>query len=150
MNGRSRWRKSGCYDGWIESGADNAGPAAVSCSEIWEIRDVRVVSDYKMPNVSEKVVRIILSYTDYIKESYGQRLTCHNGQNIIHSIVFKPDGVSTAYLYADLVIELKKCGHELTVLTSTPHYNYVADEIKGQSLTKNIAWELITPVITMA
>ncbi len=29
-------------------------------------RDFRVVSDYSMPNVSDKVIRIILSYTDYI------------------------------------------------------------------------------------
>jgi len=29
-------------------------------------RQLRIVQDYSMPNVSDKVLRIIISYTDYI------------------------------------------------------------------------------------
>ena len=42
------------------------GLAALSMQKRAPERNFRPVADYSMPNVSEKVVRIIISYTDYI------------------------------------------------------------------------------------
>jgi UDP-N-acetylglucosamine 2-epimerase len=39
-----------------------------------ELRNIRKVSDYSMPNVSEKIVRIIISYVDYIKRTVWSEL----------------------------------------------------------------------------
>jgi glycosyltransferase involved in cell wall biosynthesis len=55
---------------------------------------------------------------------------------LIHSIVFSPDGVSTAYLYNDIALRFKESGYDVTVLTTTPHYNIVDSELKKQPLTK--------------
>jgi glycosyltransferase involved in cell wall biosynthesis len=55
---------------------------------------------------------------------------------LIHSLVFAPDGVSTAYLYTDLAKELRNLGHSVEVLTTTPHYNHVEDEFRKQPLSK--------------
>jgi UDP-N-acetylglucosamine 2-epimerase (non-hydrolysing) len=43
------------------------GLAQVQQQKIGTDRNFRLVADYSMPNVSDKVVRIILSYTDYVK-----------------------------------------------------------------------------------
>jgi len=53
---------------------------------------------------------------------------------LIHSLVFNPDGVSTAYLYGDIAIALKKHGFDVVVLSTTPHYNIVESQISKQPL----------------
>lgn len=55
---------------------------------------------------------------------------------LIHSIVFSPDGVSTAYLYNDIALKFKEAGYDVAVLTTTPHYNVVDSELKKQPLKK--------------
>jgi colanic acid biosynthesis glycosyl transferase WcaI len=50
--------------------------------------------------------------------------------------VFTPDGVSNAYLYRDLAVELQKKGHRVTVLTTTPHYNVISEENEKQPISK--------------
>jgi colanic acid biosynthesis glycosyl transferase WcaI len=42
---------------------------------------------------------------------------------LVLTLLFPPDGVSTAQIVGDLVIDLATHGHELTVFTTTPHYN---------------------------
>lgn len=57
---------------------------------------------------------------------------------LIHSIVFSPDGVSTAYLYNDIALGLVENGFDVIVLTTTPHYNLVESELKNQQLVKKL------------
>lgn len=56
------------------------------------------------------------------------------GKILIHSIVFSPDGVSTAYLYNDIAKRFVDDGYEVVVLTTTPHYNIVPEELVKQPL----------------
>lgn len=55
---------------------------------------------------------------------------------LIHSLVFSPDGVSTAYLYNDIALGFQESGYEVVVLTTTPHYNIVPEEIAAQPMSK--------------
>ncbi|MDP2420254.1 glycosyltransferase family 4 protein [Sediminibacterium sp.] len=57
---------------------------------------------------------------------------------LIHSIVFSPDGVSTAYLYNDIALGLVDSGFDVVVLTTTPHYNLIESELSKQPLSKKI------------
>lgn len=53
---------------------------------------------------------------------------------LIHSLIFSPDGVSTAYLYNDIALRLQERGHEVVVLTTTPHFNIVPEQIEKQPM----------------
>ena len=55
---------------------------------------------------------------------------------LIYSLVFSPDGVSTAYLYNDLALGFQKKGHEVCVLTTTPHFNLINESLYKQPLKK--------------
>ncbi|MEZ5290847.1 MAG: glycosyltransferase family 4 protein [Vicinamibacterales bacterium] len=46
---------------------------------------------------------------------------------LVLSLVFPPDAVSTAQIMGDLADDLARRGHDVTVLTTTPHYNRDAD-----------------------
>ena len=55
---------------------------------------------------------------------------------LIYSLVFSPDGVSTAYLYNDLALGFQKRGYEVCVLTTTPHFNLIEGALNEQPLQK--------------
>ena len=55
---------------------------------------------------------------------------------LIYSLVFSPDGVSTAYLYNDLALGFQKKGYEVCVLTTTPHFNLIEGALGKQPLQK--------------
>jgi len=48
----------------------------VEAQSTGEQRELRIVADYNIPNVSEKVTRIILSYTDYIRRVVWREQMC--------------------------------------------------------------------------
>src|SRR5690606_18412082 len=53
---------------------------------------------------------------------------------LILSLVFPPDSVSTAQIFGDLAADLRARGHDVTVVTTTPHYNRDADAEARQPL----------------
>lgn len=57
-----------------------------------------------------------------------------NKRVLIHSLIFSPDGVSTAYLYNDLALKLQERGYEVVVLTTTPHFNIVPEQVEKQPM----------------
>lgn len=57
---------------------------------------------------------------------------------LIHSLIFSPDGVSTAYLYNDIALRFRESGYEVVVLTTTPHYNVVEEQLKEQPMHRRM------------
>lgn len=53
---------------------------------------------------------------------------------LIHTLIFSPDGVSTAYLYNDIALRLQERGYEVVVLTTTPHFNIVPEQVDKQPM----------------
>ena len=53
---------------------------------------------------------------------------------LVHTLIFSPDGVSTAYLYNDIALRLQERGYEVVVLTTTPHFNIVPEQLEKQPM----------------
>lgn len=53
---------------------------------------------------------------------------------LIHSLIFSSDGVSTAYLYNDIALAFKRAGYDVVVLSSTPHFNVVPEQLENQPM----------------
>ena len=50
------------------------------------------------------------------------------------SLLFPPDNVSTAHLMGDICEDLSAAGHDVTIITTTPHYNRDPDAERAQPL----------------
>ena len=59
-----------------------------------------------------------------------------NGKNriLIHTLIFSPDGVSTAYLYNDIALAFQNKGWDVVVLSTTPHFNVVEEQLAEQPM----------------
>jgi colanic acid biosynthesis glycosyl transferase WcaI len=53
---------------------------------------------------------------------------------LLLSLVFPPDGVSTAQIMGELAVDLGKHGHRVTVISTIPHYNRNLENEKYQPL----------------
>jgi len=62
------------------------------------------------------------------------------------SLVYGPDTVSTAVLMTELTKGLQKKGHEITVLTSMPHYN-PSDEVLSNPLYRASFFKFFTETV---
>jgi colanic acid biosynthesis glycosyl transferase WcaI len=66
----------------------------------------------------------------------GGSLTQDSKQLLLLSLVFPPDGVSTAQLFGEVVEDLVALGWHVDVVTTKPHYNPPQGDAPGQALTR--------------
>ena len=55
---------------------------------------------------------------------------------LVLTLVFPPDGVSTAVIVGELSADLKAAGHDVTVVTTVPHYNRDGEAEARQPLVR--------------
>ena len=60
---------------------------------------------------------------------------------LINSLSFSPDSVSTAYLYNDIALAFQKNGYDVVVMSTTPHFNVVKEQLEAQPMVWGI-WGL--------
>ena len=58
---------------WLYRLLGNFGLAILATQRSGEARTLRRVADYSMPNVSDKVLRIVHSYTDYVNRTVWRK-----------------------------------------------------------------------------
>lgn len=56
---------------------------------------------------------------------------------ILYTLIFPPDTCSNSYIFSDLALEFKKRGHNVSVVTTTPHYDEFNAEQKTKELIKS-------------
>ena len=67
---------------------------------------------------------------------------------LIHSLVFGPDGVSTAYLYNDIAAAFAAAGWSVKVVTTTPHFNPPKPDATSENSPRGSSAEGLTPPST--
>lgn len=55
---------------------------------------------------------------------------------LLLTLIFSPDGVSTAVILTELARRLKLLGHDVIVVTTTPHYNKDVEALAAQPLKR--------------
>ncbi len=96
-----------------------------------EDRLLNKVADYIAPNVSDKVLRVILSYTDYVNRVVWKKILMKLALIIDD---YLPDSTRVAAkMFHELALELQNQGHTVTVITPAFHQRemLVEDQLDG-------------------